>query len=350
MKGQVVATLFAICLSSSVCSAQIYGPSHDTFGNHGRIFDNPHASNLAGIVIGSDGKPVGDARIEIRNAQTGVSLATGYTTQGGNFEFENLPAATYEVVASQGLAQTSQRLTVTDMGMNLTLHLSNANAAAAKADGNSTVSVAEYRVPQKARDAYHKAEVALAKKHSDEAAKQLAKALEIDANYAPALTLRGVLSLDAEHFEAAMNDFDQAVHADPNYPLAYTAMAAAFNQLKKFDEALRSADRAITLAPRSWQSYFEMAKAYVGKADYQHALQQTAKAQALSSVDYAPMHLLRAHAMLALKNYSEAINELEAFLTLAPQDPNSPAARQALEKVKAFTASATAPQAVIAPR
>jgi len=343
MKGRVVATLLAICFSSSFCFSQLSDPSRDAFGGRGRTFDSPHSSSLSGIVLGTDGKPVSDARIEIRNAQMGTSIASGYTGPGGNFEFDNLPSAMYEVVASQGLSQSSQRLTVTEIGMTLTLHLSNGDPAASKADGNSMVSVAEYRVPQKARDAYHKAEMALAKNHPDEATKQLAKALDIDANYAPALTLRGVMSLDGAHFEAAVDDFDKAVHADPSYALAYTAMAAALNQLKKFDDAIRSADRAITLAPRSWQSYFEMAKAYVGKADYQHGLQQAARAQALSSTDYPPIHLLRAHVMLALKNYGDAMNELQAFLTLAPQDPNSAAARDALEKVKAFTASATAP-------
>src|SRR5579859_2736927 len=192
MKGRVVTTLLAICFSGSVSFSQLYDPGHDGFGGRGRTFDSPHSSNLAGIVLGSDGKPVGDARVEIRNLQNGAPIASGYTTPGGNFEFDNLPTATYEVVASQGLSQSSQRLTVTDLGTTLTLHLSNTNPDAAKADGSSTVSVAEYKVPQKARDAFHKAEVALAKNRPDEANKQLAKALDIDADYAPALTLRGV--------------------------------------------------------------------------------------------------------------------------------------------------------------
>ena len=40
---------------------------------------------------------------------------------------------------------------------------------------------------------------------------------------------------------------------------------------------------------------------------------------------------------------SAAMNELQIFLTLAPQDPNSTAARQTLEKVKAFTTAAATP-------
>lgn len=157
------------------------------------------------------------------------------------------------------------------------------------------------------------------------------------------------MSLDGAHPEAALNDFDHAIKSDPGYSLAYTAMAAAFNQLHRFDEAIRSADRAISLSPSSWQSYFEMGKAYVGKADYQRALQQLAKAQGFIPKDYAPLHLVRAHAMLALKNYSDALVELQQFLVLAPQDPNAATARDTVGKLKAYLASVAAP-AVATPR
>ncbi|HWC16214.1 MAG TPA: hypothetical protein VG498_04340, partial [Terriglobales bacterium] len=278
-----------------------------------------------------------------RDEQTARTVASGYTNNSGTFEFAHVPLAAYDISASRGLAESHEHLALGDVGVNLKIRLSSASPAATQADGNATVSVAEYKVPQKARDAFHKAEAALAKNHHEEVAKQLAKALEIYPDYAPALTLRGVTSLDATHTEAAINDFDKAIHSDPNYALAYTAMAAALNQTNKFDDALRSATRAITLAPSSWQSYFEMAKSYVGKADYEHALQQISKAQQLVPKEYPPIHLVRAHVMLALKNYAEAMTELQAFLTLAPQDPNSGAARQALEKVRALTAAATSP-------
>ena len=217
--------------------------------------------------------------------------------------------------------------------------------ASTQADGNATVSVAEYRVPQKARDAMHKAEQALSKHNFDDVTKFLAKALSIYPSYAPALTLKGVLSLDKNQVQAAIDDFDAAIHADSSYAVAYTGMGAALNELKKFDEALMSCDRAVTLSPDSWQPYYEMSKSYVGKADYQHALQQLTKAQSFNPNEYAPIHLVRAHVMLALKDYSSAMNELQRFLTLAPEDRNSAVARDTLAKVKAFTASAENPVA-----
>ena len=343
MKGRVVTTFFAVCFSAAICFSQIYSTDHDNIGTHASSLNKLQGSTISGVVVGSDGSPLPDVRIEIRNEQTASSVASGYTNGSGAFEFDRLPMAAYDVSATRGLAESHEHLALGDVGANLKIRLTTAGSAASQADGSATVSVAEYRVPQKARDAFHKAEAALAKSRPDEVARQLAKALEAYPDYAPALTLRGVTSLDALNPQAAINDFDRAIHSDPNYALAYTAMAAALNQLSKFDDALRSGDRAVSLAPRSWQSYFEMAKSYVGKADYEHALQQITKAQQLVPTEYPPIHLVRAHVMLALKNYAEAMTELQAFLTLAPHDPNSGAARETLEKVKAFTASAANP-------
>jgi tetratricopeptide (TPR) repeat protein len=342
MSGRVVLTLLATCFSAGLCSAQNSDPFQDIDGHRG-LMQNTRLANISGVVSGSDGAPIPDARIDIREEQTGRTIASGYTNNSGGFAFSNLPAAAYDVVASRGLSESRERLSLSDVGANLRIRLNTSNAAAAQADGNATVSIAEYKVPQKARDALHRAQIALTKSRREEAEKQLAKALEIYPEYAAALTLHGVLSLDQDKTQTAVDDFDKAIHSDPSFALAYTGMAAAMNQLKKFDEALRSADRAVTLAPRAWQTYFEMAKAYVGKADYPTALKQLIKAQEFVPTDYAPIHLVRAHALMAIQNYNDAVNELQAFLSLAPQDPNAGLARQALEKVKAFTAAAPKP-------
>jgi tetratricopeptide (TPR) repeat protein len=350
MKGRVATTLLALCFSAGVCFSQISNTDSGAFGVRNNNSLDAHGSNISGAVIGSNGAPQADVRVEVHSEQSGNTVASGYTNNGGAFEFNGLPLAAYDVVATHGLAETHEHLALGDVGINLKIRLNTRNADAAQADGNATVSIAEYKVPQKARDAFHKAEAALAKHRDEEVTKQLSKALEIYPDYAAALTLRGVLSLDAQSPQRAIDDFDKAIHSDPNYALAYTAMAAALNHLEKFDDALRSASRALALAPRSWQSYFEMAKSYVGKADYDHALQQLTKAQALTPTEYAPIHLVRAHVMLVLKNYSSAMDELQAFLTLAPKDPNSNAARETLEKVKAFTAAAASPPMVTSAR
>ena len=344
MKGRFRTTSLALLFFASTCYSQVLNP---TITNHaGPSFRAPNLNSVSGVVVAIDGTPIADAHVELRNENTGHTVASGYTNENGAFEFAGLPSAPCEVVAISGLSEAREHVGP-DGPVSPKIRLDNSNQKAVHADGNATVSVAEYKVPQKARDALHKAQATLGKNKPEETATYLAKALEIYPDYAPALTLRGVLALDRSDANAAMNDFDKAIHADPGFALAYTAMTAALNQLNKFDDALRSAERAITLAPRSWQSYFEMAKAYVGKADYPHALQQLSKAQSLNPKEYAPIHLVRAHVMLATKDYSNAMNELQEFLKLAPQDPNSASARSVLEKVKAAVAASAGSPSVV---
>ena len=117
---------------------------------------------------------------------------------------------------------------------------------------------------------------------------------------------------------------------------SYIVMGAVKNMDSKFDDAIRSLQRAQTLAPTSWQACFEMAKALIGKAKYQDALAQLGRAQALVPRDYPLIHLAKAHAMLALSNYSEAMTELQSYLEKEPSGPNSAQAQKMLDRARAF--------------
>jgi hypothetical protein len=57
-------------------------------------------------------------------------------------------------------------------------------------------------------------------------------------------------------------------------------------------------------------------------------------------VKYAPAHLVRAHALLGLKAYSDAVAELETAIGDDPSGANSEEARRTLGQVKAFMATA----------
>jgi len=296
--------------------------------------------SLTGTVATVEGRPQADARVELRDMR-GRVLNSAYTNMAGTFSFNMLPFGTYEVIADQGTASARQEVDVRDSfsSVNLRLNASDPNTVLSR---NALVSLAELRVPQRARDAFAKAGRAIEKHRLDEVSRYLQKALDIYPSYAPALTLRGALSLDKDDCTAAVSDFDKAIHADSSYAMAYGGMAAALNRQNKSDDALRAAQRASSLSPNSWQPYYEMAKAYMAKTDYQHALQQLAHAQSQISRDYAPLHLLRASALVGLKNYNDGAVELKTFLRIAPTDPNAPAAKGLLAEIETRISSSEA--------
>jgi tetratricopeptide (TPR) repeat protein len=208
-------------------------------------------------------------------------------------------------------------------------------------DGNpgNAVSVAQYKVPAKAREELKKATEASIKGKNEEAEKHIAKALEIYPRYADAITQRAILKLSANDPTGAVTDLQQAIKYDESCSLAYIVMGATLNMQSQFDDAIRVLQRGESLSPNSWQAYFEMGKALVGKAQYEPALRQLNHAQSLMTHDYAPVHLVKAHAMLALDDYSDAMTELQEYLQKEPNGPNTEEAQRMLAQARAFAAS-----------
>lgn len=297
---------------------------------------NSHESviSINGTVLTADGKPLKDAHVELRDA-SGSIVTAAYTNAGGSFEFSQVRAGLYEIVATSGLQQAQQRVDSNRMMVSVELRLP---VSSAPADGNpsNSVSVAQYKVPGKAREELKKAQDASEKGKHDDAAKHVAKALEIYPKYAEALTLRAILKMDAKDDNGAIADLQQAITDDENCALAYLVMGAALNVQSKFDDAIRALERGEALSPNSWQAYFEMGRALVGKAQYDAALRQLDRAQALMPKEYPPLHLVKAHAMLAVSNYTDAMAELQQYLAKEPNGPNTQEAEKMLAQARAF--------------
>lgn len=291
-------------------------------------------SFISGIVQDMHNAPLHDVRVELTDG-TGRVVTAAYTNAAGSFEFSSVAPGSYTVVASAGLFQASERVDSSAWRGAVVLHIPADDRPPDGIHGNS-VSVAQMRIPDKARDELRKAQAAMDKDKLDEASKHLEKALAISPNYADALTMRAVLELNQKNPETAMADLDKALKADPNLALAYLVMGSTLNMQSKFDDAIRVLQRGESLAPSSWQAHFEMAKAYIGKEDYQNALTHLQRAQSMEPAAYPLIYLLQAHAHLAMKQYSEAMTALEAYLQKEPQGPNSDEARKMLQETQAF--------------
>jgi len=294
-------------------------------------------SSLTGAVMSSDNKPLKDVRVDLRDSN-GSNVNSVYTNAAGMFEFPQVHSGTYEVVATSGLAETQQRVEMDRMPSSINLRLPIQSTPSDGRPGNS-VSVAQYRVPAKAREELQKARDNSIKGKNAEAEKHVAKALEIYPKYADALTLRAILKMDASDRPGAVADLQEAIQDDENCALAYIVMGAVLNSEQKFDDAIKTLERGEALSPDSWQAYFEMGKALTAKSQYEPALRQLQKAQALAPKDYPPLHLVKARAMMGLNNYSDEMAELQQYLDKEPQGSHSVQARQMMDQARAFVQS-----------
>jgi predicted Zn-dependent protease len=313
------------------CSfAQLPEMTSSRFGNS--------SAQIIVTAMDSRGEPIADARVDVLTQDTRTAAASGYTNSSGVVTLTDIPDGRYEVVLNKGVNGTSERVEVDGFPTQVTLRVA--------AEGNpnvgnrATVSVAQFKVPEKARKAFNKAQDAFHERKDDKARKYVEEALAIEPQFAEALTLRGIMKIDGRDEDGAIDDLSAAIKADAGYALAYTALGAAFNRAQRFDEALQTLDRGIATDPTNWQNYFELGKAQVSKGDYATGLKSMDKAQSLTKQEYPPLHLVKAHAMLMMKQYQNAMVELAAFLKKAPKAPQSEQAKAMMQQAQALLAAA----------
>lgn len=299
---------------------------------------NQSVNSVVGSVHTDDNRPLGNVRVELRDGSTGAVLGSSYTGMAGSFEFRELPQGAYDVVAFSGTQTAEERVQVNSMSASVDLRLSGSRPTDGL--GNRTVSVNEYHVPEGAREELRKAKEASAKNKHEDALRHLDRALELYPGYPEALTVRATYKLDQRDFEGAVSDLQLAIANDGNCALAYTVLGSAQNVQHKFDDALRSLERAETLAPDVWQTYFEVARAYSGKNEYAESLKALDRAQTLAPPGYPLIPLLRANNLMALSRYSDAVNELQAFIQKNPAGSHTDRAKQMLEQAQAAMSTA----------
>jgi hypothetical protein len=335
MKSPVIVFALAFLGCSISLTAQRMGmdPQQSPFSQLNS--SRPENSSITGTVRDMNNRPIKDIQVQLRNMGGGV-VNSASTSGSGSFEFSLVASGTYLVVATAGTQQASERVEVSGWSNVVSLRMP-VNGPQDGMAGN-TVSVVQYRIPGKARDEYRKAHELAKKGNLEEANKYLARALELCPNYADALTLRGILKLNQRETEGAIADLDKAIQSDANYAMAYMVMGSALNQQARFDEALRALERGESLAPNYWQGHFEMSKSYIGKRDYPAALHQLDLAENMAPTEYPLISLVRAHALLSMKQYPEAMIALEAYLQKDPQGSNSEQARKMMQQAQALMA------------
>lgn len=294
-------------------------------------------ASLDGTVVDAlTNKPLQNARVELRDSGNGTVVSSSYTNSAGQFNFGAVPQGLYRIVALMGVSQVEERVDVSSFRSSVNLRMP-LNHSQQGGDTGNTISVAQYKIPEKARKEFQKAQEASAKLNLEEARKRIESALEIYPNYADALTLRAVMNL-ASNTAAAVADLEKAIQCDGNYALAYTVLGSALNAQGKFDQALQTLQHGETLAPDSWQTYFEVARSYIGKKEYDTALRELGKAQSLLPTEYPVVLLVSAQAHLGLNQYQNAVSELQAYLQKEPAGPNSLTAQRMLQQAKELLA------------
>ncbi len=302
--------------------------------------------SITGSVRSFDGHGISNANIELRSIGRGVQFYTARSDSSGSFALYNIPPGDYEVTAWTGVDEAHDRVKISSFAddASIDLRMRGKNDGEAAAGSGPTVSLSQIRVPAKARALYEKAARSMSRGKLDDAFNKVNAALAIFPNFPEALSLRGALEANAGKQNEAIADLRQAMQYDPNYALAYLTLASIYNSNAQFADALVVLDEAERLAPNAWQTYYELARAQAGAGKFADSLRNAERASELEGgpqKELPELHLVRANALIGLRDLPRARQELEAFLAHQPNGHLADEARTVLEQLRANSVTAS---------
>lgn len=250
----------------------------------------------------------------------------------GSFEFLSIPRGEYNLVVRSGTSEYTQQLSLMSPHEDVEIRVPSRVTSS-----SNTVSVAEMRVPQKAREELEKANQAMQKGETAKADDYAKKALAKDPQFARALTLRAVLMLGRNQLASALQMVNTSVSIDPLVPTTQFVRASVLNAMGKAKEAQAAAEQGLRLSG-SWQGHYELARALMGQGHFRQALAEINRAAGSAPSTFDSLPLLRASALLRVGDFSTAQTLLTEIIKKTPG--NEPAVQLLQAAKRAMSANA----------
>ncbi|HTU50227.1 MAG TPA: hypothetical protein VMF56_06515 [Acidobacteriaceae bacterium] len=147
------------------------------------------------------------------------------------------------------------------------------------------------------------------------------RALQRDPKFADAAALAATAALMQEQFVRATEEATQAVHINATDEKAYVILATAQNYLGHYPDAADALRHVRPQEQQTWQVAYQWARAEAGLQHLPQCLEWLNRAALSAPVNFAPLHLLRASALLAMGDNARAADELDIYLQFPSVNP-----------------------------
>ena len=198
----------------------------------------------------------------------------------------------------------------------------------------ASVSSLDLRAPGDARKHFRSGEKAVQTGQWEEARMYFEKAIQAYPQYVSAHNNLGVAWGKLGQPEKARAAFRRALSEDDHYPRPYYNLARMALGDGKPAEALPLMEKAVGFAPTDAECLTLLAHAQLAMGRLDAALATARKVHTVPHHGFAIAHLIAGIALENKKAPQEAAAEYAEFLKEAPDDPQAPAIRTALEKLR----------------
>lgn len=309
---------FPVIFSLIACAVVFSQSLPPIFVIHGRV-NLPNGRVASGVVVKL-------------SSLSGMERET-FSDDNGRYEFRDVPRGRYNLSATnpsdpQQFTDSVEADTGRSVSNRLLIHIYLRVAPAVSSAGNptsATVSVAEatQHVPKSARKAFEEALKYKSDRQSEKALAKFDRSINLFPGYFQALAERGHLLIWLGRFEDAAKDFARALEVNNRYGPALRGSGLCKFQQGKFAEAIKTLELAAFLEPEVANTYL-----FLGIARLALDQREPARTALQQSLRIDPKGAARAHVHLAElhvreNRLPEAASELRTYLEMVPKAPDA---------------------------
>jgi tetratricopeptide (TPR) repeat protein len=270
-------------------------------------------------------------------APSGEELNSAYTDSRGYFEFGNLNQGMYVITINvEGYEPYRENVMVFQRpGGRVYARLRIAAKEAKPAAPGNAVSARELALPQKTQETLHKGLDALFEiRDPAKSITYFDQVIHDAPGYYEAYYDEGVAYLRMRKMEEAETAFRKAIDlSKEHFADPYVEMASIYADEGKFTEAETMARKGLGIQPDSWRAYYELARILFGEGLPVDAEQSALEARRLEP-KFPRLYIVLANIQLRLGRNQAVIEDLDAYLKLAPDGTYSAQAKELKERTE----------------
>lgn len=292
-------------------------------------------NSIEGRVLHPTGRPL-QRRVRVVLGGVKGDLST-MTNDNGEFTFRRLPPGSYQLTVEAGeeyqpVYQTIDVRSIMGGRRNVvTVDLRYKVNETAKA---GVIDVSMLGVPKNALKLYQKALESSKKGDSQKAIEHLNAALAIYPDFIPALNELGVQYIGLDRLDEATKALEAAVKIAPENVRVRADYGLLLMQKKQYPEAEKELRWVLTKADKAASVHLYLGRTLIGLHKYDEAEKELRQAISLGSELMNVARRFLAAIYIERGEPNRAIEELETFLRLAPDDKNAESIRATIKQLQ----------------
>lgn len=267
----------------------------------------------------------------------GQLVAEQPADSGGHYEFDGLYKIDYQlVVTAKGYRTAIVPANLRHSAYSLTLNIQLTPKNKISYNKGNITSVAELKIPRRAKKEYRKGLHAFKAHHLSKAQRYFEQATQDFPCYSRAQTdLATVLIIRKKRLSEAKTRLRKSIKCDGTYLNAYEVLAQLLTAERKYASSAKVLQQGLSHSPNLWQFHYQMGLARYGMKDYAEAEKELKKVSSLNKKPPPILYVKLADVYVKESKFDNAYGEMKAYLQAKPNGPFAPRIRTVMKQMEA---------------